>query len=309
MLNIIEQIEKKFGEIRISGDEVAIRDPNVANDNFHLSINIPKKVWRNNKTGEAGSLAKLLGKKRILKKEMVEVKPPEPDKVPTHYFFKDEIQAFYEAERDGFLNIPAFKPALAYLHNKRNIPEKNFLNLAWIMTSKFLKRIFIPFYEDNKLVWFTTRSYPFIFDGKEIKKERLPKYMNPKGWPKKGVVYNIDKITNNQPVFVFEGVMDALKLEDQIGTSSNGLFLDDLQIEKILKKNPSKIILVPDKDQEGKEGLEKNILNIKKQSNIDIFIYDSYKGKDFGEDGATFINENKCRSVNKKQGIFALLEE
>ena len=90
-------------------------------------------------------------------------------------------------------------------------------------------------------------------------------------------------------------------LDYQVGTSSNKSILSRIQIEKIIDKNPRKIILVPDNDYRGRIGLIKNVANFKKfSSRRKIYVYDDFDTKDFGETKQNSIDTNKIEEYDKE---------
>ena len=201
----------------------------------------------------------------------------------------DGITFFYE-KKDGIIRNQAWN----YLV-QRGIPEENIIKLGYIYdpSSEFNKRIFVPFYENNILVYFIARD----FTGKNIMR-----FKNPKGLDSKNFVYNIDEIHDD--VFIFEGLFDALMLKEQIGTAMLSADLGVEQIKKIWDTAPKRIIFVPDNDETGKRTLSRNIdLAVKYKPpslHTEILIFRiEEKFKDFGESGENYIDINKCVRYNK----------
>jgi DNA primase len=184
---------------------------------------------------------------------------------------------------------PIRKQAYHYL-NGRNIPLNVIDELGYIYNpnSEYDKMIFIPFYEEGKLVYFICRD----FTNKNYLRYNFPKYLNSKNY-----VYNIDKIEDT--VFIFEGVIDAMMLKTQVGTAMLSQHFGAEQIIKILNKAPKNIIFVPDNDETGKQTLEGNIkllITFKPPSlDLNIMVYRiSDRVKDFADTGDNYININKC---------------
>jgi hypothetical protein len=185
--------------------------------------------------------------------------------------------------------------ALRYLHS-RHIPQENIDKLGYIYSpgTDYDKRIFIPFYENGKMVYFIARD----FTGKN----KL-RYNNPKGIGGTDKVYNIDIIDYGETVFIFEGIFDAISLRRQIGTAILSNNLRTGQAIKIVNKCPKNIVFVPDMDDAGRESLERNISMIKKYSppslDIKIFIYYTKGYKDFNESKLNSIGLDECEEYKK----------
>ena len=85
-----------------------------------------------------------------------------------------------------------------------NLIKRKYDIMACNNIGKYKFRLIVPFYQNRRLVSFTTRS---IFD--DIK----PKYLNPTGFevelsPKKSL-YNIDNLKKGKDVLILEGVTDV----------------------------------------------------------------------------------------------------
>ena len=189
---------------------------------------------------------------------------------------------------------------------KRGISTEG-LGYIYKRDSEFNNRIFVPFYEDGRMVYFLARA----FDKSKLR------YKNPKGVPANDVVFNIDNI--KEEVFIFEGVFDALSLKNQVSTCMLSNSLKKEQAEKILDKMPERIVFVLDNDKnpETRKIIEKSLKkNIKLlmlykpiSLNLKIYIYrppEEYK--DFNEykmaTGTDFISYDDCElwqpnSINK----------
>jgi hypothetical protein len=185
--------------------------------------------------------------------------------------------------------------ALKYLHN-RHIPQENTNNLGYIYQpgSNFDKRIFVPFYENSKMVYFIARD----FTGKSALRYNMPKGIN--GTDK---VYNVDRIDYGETVFIFEGIFDAISLRKQIGTAILSNNLRTEQAIKIINKCPKNIVFVPDMDEAGQQSLKRNIDLIRKFTppslDIKIFIYYTVGYKDFNESNKNFISLEECEEYKK----------
>lgn len=199
-----------------------------------------------------------------------------------------EGMKFFSEQKTGIMRDRAYN----YLRN-RGIEDEVINNLGYIYepNTEFDKTIFIPFYEDGELVYFTTRDFTGTSDFK--------KYINPHKINSKMFVYNIDNIEYGGTVFIFEGVFCAMSLTDQVGTAMLSSDLGEEQAIKIRDRAPSKIVFVPDNDKAGKNTLLKNIIKFYLYKwpslKIDILIYNiEGNKKDFNETGENYIDINKC---------------
>lgn len=186
------------------------------------------------------------------------------------------VKFFDEGGDLGYVGNMAF----SYLES-RNISH-NGLGYVSSEDPSYNKRIFVPFYENGDLVYFLARS---IIPNEELR------YRNPSNLSAGDYVFNYDKINNE--VFIFEGVFDALSLDfPQVGTAMLSSSLKDNQAKKILMKNPSSIIFVPDNDKSPKvrftilsnllKSKNKLMENKKYKQNFTVFIYNIPGGyKDF----------------------------
>ena len=211
---------------------------------------------------------------------------------------------FFHEKKLGIIG----RKAKRYLENRGIDPSG--LGYIFKNNSDFNKRIFVPFYENGKMVYFIARA----FDDNPFR------YKNPDGFNASEVVYNIDNIEDE--VFIFEGVFDALSLKSQIATCMLSNSLKREQAIKILDKMPNRITFVLDNDEDPKtrsiieRSLNKNIKLLMEHKSpslqLDIFIYrppEEYK--DFNEysvaTGTGFINYKDCEKYNPRS-VKKLLE-
>lgn len=201
--------------------------------------------------------------------------------------------------------------ALGYLNNRKI----NSSGLGYISSEKpeFDKRVFIPFYENNKLVYYIARSF--------IPSEEL-RYKNPKNLSAGDYVFNYDKI--REEVFIFEGVFDALSLNfPQVGTAMLSSSLKDEQAKKLISKGVNRVILVPDNDDNPSTKITilenliktKNKLteNKKYKQSLSIFVYNiPEKYKDFNDYKVSTGNGNipisECRLFDEMEIIEEILK-
>lgn len=308
---ILKFLKTNFNIKESPSGEVRINSP-FANDNkYHCYININKGVVNDFKTGKGSDFISFVSEYlQVQRSEVVKIlvrdyyNRNEARNIFSFVELIDKVKnlelpeglTFFGESKDGVIR----NVALSYLKN-RKVPEEVIEELGYIYNpmSEYDKRIFIPFYEEGKLVYFIARD----FTGKS-----LLRYSNPKEFNSKEFVYNIDKI--DKEVFIFEGVFDALMLKEQIGTAMLSADLGKKQAVKILSKAPEVIVFVPDNDETGKKTLDRNIkllLKYKPPSiNPKIYVFENYpKGcKDFAEAGRNSIDiERDC--VEWKRFMFA----
>lgn len=230
--------------------------------------------------------------------------------------FKETIQVKKEIELPEGLtffieknNGIIYNRAKSYL-KKRKINPTN-LGYIYKPDSFYHNRIFIPFYENGRIIYFQARTF---VDSKL-------RYKNPPGISTKDVVFNIDEIEDE--VFIFEGVFDALSLNKQIGTCTLSSSMNKEQAIKILNKGVKEIIFVPDNDLNPKtrrtilSNLNRNVKLIRRYAppslNVIIKVWWLPKGiKDFNqyviETGRDYIDKSECELYDKKNIGFEKLK-
>lgn len=138
--------------------------------------------------------------------------------------------------------------ALEYLNNRKISPSG--LGYFPLDDANYQERIFIPFYENNQLVYFVARTF---------NKVCTLRYKNPNGLSAGDYVFNYDKIEDE--LIVMEGVFDALSVSaPQVATAMLSNKMKEEQARKIMGISSLKrIIFVPDCDK--KPETRKLILN------------------------------------------------
>lgn len=215
-----------------------------------------------------------------------------------HPIMFDEVE---ELDDDG-------EEAIRYLQQRKISPS----GLGYFPRSdiNYGGRIFVPFYENEELVYFLARSYV----GSELR------YKNPAGLST-DVVFNYDNIDDT--VFIFEGVFDALSLENYPGTAILSNRMKDGQAKKLMGiKSLKNIVFVPDKDYKVDtrklifENLIKNqalLSNYKRMSRkISFYIYNIPEGyKDFNEykqkTSIGSISLEDCEVFDKNKILFDIM--
>jgi hypothetical protein len=171
----------------------------------------------------------------------------------------------------------------------------------------FYSRIIIPSYENKNLVYMQGRT---IKDGgnelryQNIKAGRLQ------------VVYFYDLLEPNEDIYITEGPIDAMTLYNYNVTSLLNTKISDPQITKILRKNPKRIIFVPDYDETlaKRERITKaitdNMAKIMRQSDyqIPLCVFEWHKmledagrpiKKDINANRITYVDEDYIRTFDQ----------
>ena len=125
-----------------------------------------------------------------------------------------------------------------YMHGRKLYLEDG--KFYWSPSLAFRERLIVPFYYDNKIVGYTARH---IGSGK-------PKYLTES---QPGFVFNMDKQNENKMfVIVTEGPLDALPVG---GVAILGKEINQQQAMLINRLN-KEVIVVPDRDRDGKQLIE-----------------------------------------------------
>lgn len=161
------------------------------------------------------------------------------------------------------------------------------------------QRIVFPFYKNGELVFWTGRS---------IDSKAYLRWKNAKEADRFDLIYNIDKINDGSVVYIFEGILDALMVYPR-GIALMGRSITEDQIDLILGKNPSKIIVVMDGDEYGKES-QRQIADriLDKFYNVYIFDWSIIEGaKDFNDMGYKLAQEAKDHYLHWGNKTLAML--
>ncbi len=160
---------------------------------------------------------------------------------------------------------------------------------------KYHGRIFIPTYEEGKLVYFQARDY--------IGRDKKWKYLNPRA-PRKQVVYFYDRLPEGERLFVAEGPFDAMFLNRYPATALMGNKVGKPFAQKLLWKKPKQLIFIPDfdSDLETRKQIFKNLTyNMKKfkeecSYGIDIGVYNWFAltdAKDLNAGGIDYVDDDR----------------
>lgn len=135
----------------------------------------------------------------------------------------------------------------------RKIPEKLYI----AHSGRYKGRIIIPVWDRDKLVYFQGRA---ISDAIE------PKYLNPKV-DKKGIIFNYHNFSPDKSIILCEGLIDAMMVDNNQGTSVLGTSVDKETIDNLIDLTDENIIIALDNDNAARKKIntmiekEKNIPN------------------------------------------------
>jgi DNA primase len=196
---------------------------------------IPDEEWQqvifNNMTVE---------RKERKKKHIAELKSIEPDEIPLP---KEFYLLSNAKQNDNWAII-----ATDYLLENRKLDPtsypfmlSHFTNLPHL--KKWMGRLIIPIYKDKKLIYYMGRD----LTGSKIKKYESPTI------PKNKILFGYEKlfIQTDEPLYVVEGIFDAMSINN--GIAINGRTLTTQQYAH-LNRSPRKKIYIPDRFGNGDEG-------------------------------------------------------
>lgn len=148
-----------------------------------------------------------------------------------------ELQGWENTEQD-LINV------FCYLRNNRSLDPYAY-PYYWTSKMGYKNRVIIPFYKDGVIVGHTARA---INDAK-------PKYISDQT---PGYVFNLDRQTQDKEfVIVCEGPMDALSIDGVAVLGADIMDKQALQLNRLGRR----VIVVPDRDADGKRTVEQAIAN------------------------------------------------
>lgn len=159
---------------------------------------------------------------------------------------------------------------------------------------KFHGRIFVPTYEEGRLVYFQARDY--------LNRDKKWKYLNPKV-SRKQVVYFYDNLPERDRIFAAEGPFDAMYLHNYPATALMGNKMSRAFAQKLLWKKPKEVVFIPDFDTNIEtrkqifSNLAHNIKKIREEAdyNIDVGVYNWFEltsAKDLNAGGINYIDDS-----------------
>ncbi len=188
---------------------------------------------------------------------------------------------------------PYGKRCLRYLLDRKiSVDYIRQLGYVYNPSSKFSKRIVIPYIEDGRMAYFQARA---------IDKNNALRYLNPAGLDTKAFVFNYDKL-NDDELIICEGPFDAMSMDEQTASCMCSGDLSSKQLIKIFSKvKPKTIIYVPDQDETGMKKMDGNIKRIYTYADYSpkILVFNTPEGcKDLNEmkvkTGKNYILKKEC---------------
>lgn len=327
-----------------SGDWININSTVTSDNKYHMGINVDENYVHDFKTGYTASFVKFAADQRgvsekeaensLIKMHMNQLKKgftpvnkrdrsedrepidlePIYDHTPWNSFTKSTVRnkigrkALSYIIHRGFSTEHINKFNLKYVDQEECwvcdgegiVSGRDCENCKGTGKNFYYGRIIIPTYENKKLVYFQGRDF---LDRGDFR------YMNPR-IGKKQVVFFLDNIKEGEPVYICEGPFDAMTLKDYNATCLLGSTISDPQALKIINKNPSEIIFVPDQDEKHDtrsriiKNMVKNIRKMKTLSDnkIPIGVYKWYlqsDKKDINSANITFIDQSLVFHANR----------
>jgi hypothetical protein len=249
-----------------------------------MGINYKKNgAWNCFKSNEGGSFFKLI---KILKKFDTETES-KLFFIKNYFSKEDLLESFYSPSiTEKTKNVIEIPESYSPLKEKnmyydylilRHFNEE-IINESKVFFSTFEKRVLFPIYENNELCFYAKRSVD-------------PN--NPLRWVN-SISEGSDPVWNLQNVgseiFIFEGIFDAIRVWPR-GVAIFGNTIREGQLEKILAKNPYKIVVVLDGDEAGRRGQLNTAKKIsQKHSNVWVHLWDPEGPKDFSDMKEVKIN-------------------
>ena len=144
-------------------------------------------------------------------------------------------------------------------------------------SGKFKSRIIIPVLNEKGNI--------IYYQGRAVHDSVIPKYLNPK--VEKDIILNFHNFKRDKYIIISEGILDALSVEYNQGTTILGAFLNDEFLKQLLKKTDKGIIIALDNYVFDDQSV-KTIIKFKKRSlyykSLKYFIFPhKYKVKDLNQ--------------------------
>ena len=133
------------------------------------------------------------------------------------------------------------------------------------------------------------------------RRSAIPKYLFTKGFSKSKVLFGINQLYNTDVLYVVEGALDCMWL-NQFGYSSVAILwasVSKTQINLLSKLNPSEVVLALDNDEAGARGIEKATVDMKDRFLLSyLTLPENYK------DVQEIYNPQTLRNVMLNKTIF-----
>jgi len=151
--------------------------------------------------------------------------------------------------------------------------------------SRLFNRVIFPCFRKHDLIGYVSRA---------IADDRQPRYLYPHNFDKENYLWPIDQVKNQKIIVIVEGIFDAIRGNQSIGTikKDNTIYMlamlggDRLgagQINLLHNINPEKIVLCFDADRAGGQLLKKVEEQLRDDFNVWRVNLMHYKKKDFGD--------------------------
>ena len=157
---------------------------------------------------------------------------------------------------------------IKYIESEKKINHCELANFITIKQDIIADILYFPVYLNDKI---------YFLAKKQIYKPN--KWIYPYGSHVKNVFFTLKKIKNNLPIFITEGIFDAitLSLNGYNAVSVFGCSIGDIQIERLSSYSNKKILFF-DGDFQGQKGSEKALLKCKEH--FDCGFIKCYENKD-----------------------------
>jgi 5S rRNA maturation endonuclease (ribonuclease M5) len=207
------------------------------------------------------------------------------DKIDTIKKSKEHVKFPKHFER---LDLNAHEEYIKYLFN-RKLSMWKILELPLFVDPKE-RRVIFPVYENGEMIFWTGRSI-------NLNSKLTWKNATCSSWPHP--IWNLDAISSNGSVCIFEAIFDAAVVHNGIAIlgASN---IQNEQISKIISCGFSRIIVVMDNDAAGeKTRMELAQKLSEKHNNVWIYDFKGIKEKDFNEMAQNGIDFNIDERIKK----------
>ena len=206
--------------------------------------------------------------------------PVTPEKPPPS-LPGDCINLYDKNQRSYYKNELMVTHALITCKERKLLTAVNKPKTLWFSRNDFVhkNRIIIPFYDNNKIVFYQSRKL------KQNKADRKPKYLSKIGADK--TVFNIDKLDNTiDYMFIFEGPIDSFFVKNGVavgGISKGKSCFTKLQEQQINQKPFHKRIWVLDNQYCDETAKEKTFSLLSQGERCFIWPKELLQFKDFND--------------------------
>ena len=273
-MDIVSALERKYGYVKIEGDEAIIDCPFCGDNGLNLQVNIGDRegAWHCWVCGESGSTRNLDDKllegmpvdRGAVKRVKREKKTWDPSLLPgecvgvCHGRFSCEREyiAYWFQRRFGDAAWERMREAEEYFDAQLCVnPHRKADGSPAFAGGTFdtFHSIVVPVYENGECIgWQARRTIDTEIDGTP---KAGPKYYTSYGLEKGDHLYNIDNASKGNLVVVTEGVWDCIN----VGLSAVSTFGCNASREQanLLKARWDCIVILYDPDEAGRKGAKK----------------------------------------------------